>query len=274
MKGVLDKIKNRKALLSAVSFVLLIGIIFWAVNSPAVVGVSASERELPVYCVQREDKVVALSFDAAWGNEDTQTLIDTLNKYKVNATFFVVGQWVDRYPESVKALSDAGNEVMSHSDDHAHFAQLTKEQIEDNINRSNDKIEKITGVRPTLFRCPYGEYNDTVISTVNGMGMTAIQWDVDSLDWKELSAQEISERVLKNVKAGSIILFHNAAKHTPEALPGIIEKLISDGYKIVPVSQLLLTGDTMIDNTGMQCPVKKTSGSIEELYYGEKSKIF
>lgn len=274
MKGVLDKIKNRKALLSAVSFVLLIGIIFWAVNSPAVVGVSASERELPVYCVQREDKVVALSFDAAWGNEDTQTLIDTLNKYKINATFFVVGQWVDRYPESVKALSDAGNEVMSHSDDHAHFAQLSAEQIVSNINASNDKIEKITGARPTLFRCPYGEYNDTVISTVNGMGMTAVQWDVDSLDWKDLSAQEISDRVLKNVKAGSIVLFHNAAKNTPEALPGIIEKLLSDGYKIVPVSQLLLSGDTMIDNTGMQCPAEKTARNLEELNTDEKSAIF
>ena len=257
MKNVLDKIKKRKAIVSALSLVLLVGIIFWAVNSPAVVGVSASERQLPIYCIQREDKIVALSFDAAWGNEDTQTLIDILNKYKINATFFVVGQWVDKYPESVKALHDAGNEGMSHSDDHAHFAQLSAEQIVSNINASNDKIEKVTGVRPTLFRCPYGEYNDTVISTINGMDMKAIQWDVDSLDWKDLSADEITSRVLNNVKSGSIVLFHNAAKHTPEALPAIIESLIADGYTIVPVSQILLSGDFMIDNTGMQCPLKK-----------------
>ena len=257
MKNVLDKIKKRKALVSALSLVLLVGIIFWAVNSPAVVGASASERQLPIYCVQREDKIVALSFDAAWGNEDTQTLIDILNKYDINATFFVVGQWVDKYPDSVKALHAAGNEVMSHSDDHAHFAKLSAEQITANINTSNDKIEKVTGVRPTLFRCPYGEYNDTVISTINGMDMNVIQWDVDSLDWKDLSADEITSRVLNNVKAGSIVLFHNAAKHTPEALPGIIESLLADGYTIVPVSQLILTGDYTIDNTGMQCPVKK-----------------
>lgn len=272
MKNVLDKIKNRKALVSAVSLVLLVGIIFWAVNSPAVVGVSASERRLPVYCVQREDKTVALSFDAAWGNEDTQAIIDTLAKYNINATFFVVGQWVDKYPESVKALHDAGNEVMSHSDDHAHFAQLSASQITSNINASNDKIEKVTGVRPTLFRCPYGEYNDTVISTVEGMGMTAVQWDVDSLDWKDLSAEEISQRVLKNVKSGSIVLFHNAAKHTPEALPGIIEALISDGYTIVPVSKILLTGDTVIDNTGMQCPAKTTNVSPDEPRGNEKTE--
>lgn len=257
MKNILEKIKKRKAVVSAASLVLLLAIMFWAVNSPAVVGVSASERQLPVYCVQREDKIVAISFDAAWGNEDTQTLIDILKKYKINATFFVVGEWVDKYPDSVKALADAGNEVMSHSDDHAHFAQLTAEQITANINKSNDKIEKVTGVRPTLFRCPYGEYNDTVINTVNEMGMTAIQWDVDSLDWKDLSAADISSRVLNNVKPGSIVLFHNAAKNTPEALPGIIEALLADGYTIVPVSQILLTGDYTIDNTGMQCPVKK-----------------
>lgn len=259
MNGIIKKIKSRKAVVSGVALVLLVALIFWAVNSPSVVGVAAGDRELPIYCVQREDKVVALSFDAAWGNEDTQELIDILAQYKINTTFFVVGAWVDKYPDSVKALHDAGNEVMSHSDDHAHFASLSAEQIKANINASNDKIEAITGVRPTLFRCPYGEYNDTVISTVNGMGMTAIQWDVDSLDWKGISAADISDRVLKNVKSGSIVLFHNAAENTPEALPGIIEGLIADGYKIVPVSQILLTGDYTIDNTGMQCQAKQNS---------------
>ncbi len=261
MKGIMKKIKSRRALVSGIALVLLVALIFWAVNSPAVVGVSASDRELPIYCVERQDKVVALSFDAAWGNEDTQALIDILAKYKINATFFVVGSWVDKYPDSVKALHDAGNEVMSHSDDHAHFASLDTEQIKSNINSSNDKIEAVTGVRPTLFRCPYGEYNDSVISTVNSMGMKAIQWDVDSLDWKGLSAEDIADRVLKNVKSGSIVLFHNAAEHTPEALPTIIEALISDGYTIVPVSEILLQGDYTIDNTGMQCSVK---GSKEQ----------
>lgn len=253
MKTVINKLRSHKGAVSAVSLTLLLALIFWATNSPAVVGASASDRQLPVYCVQREDKVVALSFDAAWGNEDTQTLIDILSKYNINATFFVVGQWVDKYPESVRALADSGNEIMSHSDDHAHFAQLSEEQIVSNINASNDKIENITGVRPTLFRCPYGEYNDTVIKTVNGMGITPIQWDVDSLDWKELSADDICSRVLNNVKSGSIVLFHNAAKNTPEALPTIIESLIADGYTIVPISQILLSGDYYIDNTGRQC---------------------
>ncbi len=248
--------KRHRGALSGIGMILAGGLIFWTGNNPALVGASASSRQLPVYSVQRDEKVVAISFDAAWGNEDTQTLIDILNKYQIHATFFVVGDWVDKYPESVKALADNGNEVMNHSSTHAHFSQLSSEEIVADITACNEKIAAVTGVTPTLFRCPYGEYDDHVISSVNSMGMTAVQWDVDSLDWKGISAQEIQGRVLDKVQPGSIVLFHNAADNTPEALPGIIESLIADGYKIVPISQILLSGKTMIDNTGRQCPVK------------------
>lgn len=244
--------KNRRVI-SGIGLVLAVILIFWVVSSPAIVGASSTTRQLPVYSVQRDDKVVALSFDAAWGNEDTQTLIDILDKYDIHVTFFVVGDWVDKYPESVKALSDAGNEVMNHSSHHAHFSQLNDSEIVSDITACNEKIAAVTGEMPILFRCPYGEYDDHVISAVNGMGMTAVQWDVDSLDWKGISADEIKSRVLKNVSPGSIVLFHNAAENTPQALPGIIESLIADGYRIVPISQMLLSGDYTIDHTGRQC---------------------
>ena len=244
--------KNRRVI-SGIGLVLAVILIFWVVISPAIVGASSTTRQLPVYSVQRDDKVVALSFDAAWGNEDTQTLIDILDKYDIHATFFVVGDWVDKYPESVKALSDAGNEVMNHSSHHAHFSQLNDSEIVSDITACNEKIAAVTGETPVLFRCPYGEYDDHVISAVNGMGMTAVQWDVDSLDWKGISADEIKSRVLKNISPGSIVLFHNAAENTPQALPGIIESLIADGYRIVPISQMLLSGDYTIDHTGRQC---------------------
>ena len=249
-------ISKHKQILSALILLFAVFLIFWTVNSPVLVGVSASGRQLPIYSVQRQDKVVAISFDAAWGNEDTQNLIDILNRYivyAVYATFFVVGDWVDNYPESVKALSDAGNEVMNHSSSHARFSQLTGEQIIKDIETCNDKIREITGVTPTLFRCPYGEYDDHVIQSVRSMGMEPIQWDVDSLDWKGISASEITQRILQKVRPGSIILFHNAAEHTPEVLPDILEALISNGYAVVPVSQILLPGEYFIDNTGMQC---------------------
>ena len=254
MKKLLSRIKNRKAAASAVALVVLTAVIFWTTNSPTVVGVAASDRQLPIYCVQRDDKTVALSFDAAWGNEDTQMLIDILNKYNIHATFFVVGEWVDKYPESVKALTDAGNEVMNYSSTHPHMAQLSAEQIQTEVNTCADKIEAVTGTRPTLFRCPYGEYNDTVVSTINGLGMHVIQWDVDSLDWKGISASEITKRVTGKVTNGSIVLFHNAGEHTPEALPDILDYLLAEGYKIVPISKILLTCDYTIDHEGRQCP--------------------
>ena len=254
-------LKKHHRLVSALALVLAVAAIFWVVNSPAVVGAAAAERVLPIYSVKRQDKTIAISFDAAWGNEDTQTLIDILNKYGVKATFFVVGAWVDKYPESVKAIADAGDEVMNHSDDHAHFSKLSTEDITANINAANDKITAVTGVRPALFRCPYGEYDDHVITAVKSMGMTAIQWSVDSLDWQGISAQKITERVLKNVQPGSIVLFHNAAEHTPEALPGILEALQKAGYNIVPISQLIVSGDYTIDSTGCQCPVTCASPS-------------
>ena len=227
---------------------------FWLVSHPNAVGAAATVRQLPIYCVQSEEKVVALTFDAAWGNEDTQQLIDILGQYNVPATFFLVGDWVDNYPESVKALSDAGHSVQNHSNTHPYLTQCSADTIMSELNACNDKIEAITGVRPTLIRPPYGDYNDTVVNTIRSMGMEPIQWDVDSLDWKELSAPEITQRVLSGVQPGSIVLFHNAALHTPEALPDIIDSLMQEGYTFVTVNDLILTGDYTIDHTGRQCP--------------------
>ncbi len=243
--------RNRKAI-SGLGLVLAVVLIFSFIYSPRIAGAAATERELPVYSVEREGKYVALSFDAAWGNEDTQQLIDTLGRYGVKATFFVVGQWAEKYPESVKALHDAGHEVMNHSDTHPHMSKLSAQQIAAEVNACSDKVEAVTGVRPTLFRCPYGEYDDHVISAVRSMGVNVVQWDVDSLDWKDLSAAEITRRVTGKAGPGSIVLFHNAGLHTPEALPGILDYLQRDGYTIVPVSEILLTGDTWIDHTGRQ----------------------
>ncbi len=243
--------------LSILGTALAAALILWTVNNPAIVGASATKRELPIYSVEREGKYVSLSFDAAWGNEDTGTLINILNSYGVKATFFVVGDWAEKYPESVKALYDAGNEVMSHSSHHSHFSMMSADEIAADLREANRKISSRTGVEPTLFRCPYGEYDDHVIQTVKSLGMTAIQWSVDSLDWKGISADEIYSRVMKKVEPGSIILFHNAADHTPEALPRIIESLQRDGYTIVPISELLLDGEYRIDHTGRQIAAVK-----------------
>ena len=146
---------------------------------PPSVGAATTTRQLPIYCVQRDQKLLSISFDAAWGNEDTQQLIDILGQYQVKATFFVVGDWVEKYPESVKALADAGHEIMNHSNTHAHYPQLSVDEIIADLNACNDKIEEVTGVRPTLVRLPYGDYDDKSISAVRSIDMEPIQWDVE-----------------------------------------------------------------------------------------------
>ena len=244
----------RKRWWTAAACLLLAAAMIYVINYPTAIGAAATTRQLPIYCVQRDQKVVSISFDAAWGNEDTQQLIDILGKYHVKATFFVVGDWVEKYPESVKALFDAGHEVMNHSNTHAHYPQLSADEVVSDLNACNDKIEAVTGVRPTLVRLPYGDYDDHSINAVRSIGMEPIQWDVDSLDWKEIPADDIVRRVTGKVQPGSIVLFHNAAIHTPEALPTIIESLLQEGYTFVPISEIILDGEYTIDHTGRQCP--------------------
>ena len=246
--------RHKRWMLPTIAFILSIAVFYCTADGQSVLTASAS-RQLPIYSVQKDSKIISLSFDAAWGNEDTQQLIDILGKYNIRATFFVVGDWVDKYPDSVRALHDAGHEIHNHSDDHPHMTELTADQIIANVSACDDKIEQITGVRPFLFRPPYGDYNDTVINTLRSMGHYPIQWDVDSLDWKETGVQDIIDRVLQKAQPGSIVLFHNAAKYTPQALPTVIEGLIREGYTFVPISELIYKDNYTLDHTGRQIPI-------------------
>ena len=211
-----------------------------------------NDRLLPIYCVKTDKKQIAISFDAAWGNDDTQTLIDILAEYDVPATFFVVGSWVDKYPESVKALADAGHQIQNHSNTHPHMPQLSKEQMCNELESCNKKIEAITGVKPTLHRPPYGDYDDKVITAAENLGLYTIQWNVDSLDWKNLSAEQIAARVIKKAGSGSIILMHNNGLHTAESLPLIFTATQQKGLVYRPISELIYTDDFRITPDGTQ----------------------
>lgn len=177
-----------------------------------------------------------------------------LKKHDVHVTFFMTGGWVESYPDDVKAILAAGHDLGNHSENHKNMSQLSNEEKEQELMKVHEKVKSLTGYEMFLFRPPYGDYDNAVVQTAEKCGYYTIQWDVDSLDWKGLSAKDIQSRVLKNVQPGSIVLFHNAAENTPEALPGIIESLLADGYTIVPISQLLLTGEYTIDHAGRQCP--------------------
>ena len=141
---------------------------------------------------------------------------------------------------------------MNHSDSHPHMTQISEDKMKQEIEKCNNKIKNITGVEPVLFRPPYGDYNNSVVGVVRNMGMYTVQWSVDSLDWKDLSAQAIYERVTKKIEPGSIVLFHNAAKNTPDALPMILNYLKQNEYKVIPVSQLIYKDNFEIANDGKQ----------------------
>ena len=249
-------IVTKQAILTAMAIILAVIFALLIFTTKETKAVWSQNKKLPIYCTERADKKISISFDAAWGADDTETLIEILKQYNVKATFFVVGEWVDKYPDKVKALSAAGHEIQNHSDTHPYLTKLSRDQVIKEIESCNQKIEKITGVKPTLLRAPYGDYNNTVIEAVESLGMYTIQWDVDSLDWKDHSAKQITQKVTEKAKSGSIVLFHNDAKHTPEALPTILEKLQTDGYEIVPISQLIYKDGYEIKHDGTQCKIE------------------
>jgi polysaccharide deacetylase family sporulation protein PdaB len=202
--------------------------------------------------VETSEKKVAISFDCAWGVEHTDKLLDMMEQHNVRCTFFAVQFWVEKYPEYVKKFVDAGHEIGTHSRTHPYMSKLSKAQIQDELTTSSQAIEKLTGKKVTLFRPPYGDYNDTLIKTSNELGLYPIQWNVDSLDWKNLSATEISLRIVNGVTNGSIILCHNNGLHTAEALPMLFSTLKNRGYRFVPIGELIYKTDYTLDVTGKQ----------------------
>ena len=216
----------------------------------------AGKRQLPIYCVQTEKPQVALSFDAAWGNEDTAQIMDILAKHQVKVSFFMTGSWVEKYPEDVKYIASQGHDLGNHSQNHKNMSQLSAEEIRRELAQVHDQVKALTGQEMTLFRPPYGDYDDQVVTVSRGMGYYPVQWDVDSLDWKDYGADSIVRTILdhKHLGNGSIILMHNGAKYTPAALDAVITGLKDAGYELVPISQLIYRDNYHIDHEGRQVP--------------------
>ncbi len=214
--------------------------------------VSNASRKLPIYSVATNEKKIAITFDAAWSAEDTDELIKILKKHEARATVFAVGDWVEKNPEAVKIFHKNGHEMANHSDTHAAFSKISREEIKREILDCNKKIEEFTGVAPKLVRAPSGDYDNKSIEVAESLGMKMIQWDCDSLDYQKLSVEEIYNRITSKVQNGSIVLFHNGVENTPEALDKILTKLEKDGYKFVTVSKLIYWDNYEIDHSGRQ----------------------
>ena len=215
-------------------------------------------RELPVYGVGRSDDRIALTIDAAWDADKTPFILDTLDKYNVKATFFLCGVWVKQYPDFVKEIAKRGHEIGNHSLTHPHMSRMDAIGIQKELRDLDDMLEELTGKRSTLFRPPFGEYNDTVIKAAREAGYEVIQWSRDTVDWKQdRSAQTILDGVLKKLQSGDIILCHNNGYKIETYLPVLIETAQQKGYSFVTVSELLLSGETSIDNNGIQQAKKR-----------------
>ncbi len=252
MRFITIRLKRAAAIVGAAAFLTVAGLAAHATGAAEVY--MAAKRSLPIYSVEREDKKIAISFDCAWGAEHTDAILENLASAGVRATFFMVEFWTEKYPEYVKKIDGFGHEIGTHSATHSYMSRQSEAEIRAELTSSTDAIEAITGKEVEVFRAPYGDYDDLLVDTAKAMGLYTIQWDVDSLDWKDLSASDIASRIVDNVKSGSIILCHNNGLHTAEALPIVLDTLRARGYEFVPVGELIYRENYTIDPTGRQFP--------------------
>lgn len=243
---------KKKSVLNIALALITICVLSVLVASNEIIPAAAVNRKLPVYCVDSTSKQVALTFDAAWGADKTEGIMDILEKNGCKATFFLVGFWIDNYPDTVKKISERGHLIGNHSANHLHMSKLSEKEIGEEIEITSKKIEELTGQKPKYFRAPFGEYNNRLIEYAENNNIQVIQWDVDTLDWKGLSGAGIADRVLSKVKDGSIILCHNNSDHILEALPLILLGLKNKGLTPVTLDKMVFDSGYYIDNNGKQ----------------------
>lgn len=247
---------KRRGITLAVVYLFVLTALLTAVgfSSSATVFFNGTTRKLPVYGVEvtSEEKVIALTFDAAWGADKTQGILDIMKEYDAVGTFFLVGFWIDKYPEEVKAIAEAGFDIGNHSRNHLNMPKLSENEIHAEIQYVNEKVEEITGKRPVYFRAPFGDYNNKLMTCLEEDKMIGVQWSIDSLDWKGLSAKQIIDRVLPKAKSGDIVLFHNNSDHILDALPLLLTALKGQGFKFVTLSQLVARENFTVDSNGIQ----------------------
>jgi len=238
-------------LLLTMAIVLLISAV--SLKGMDALGVFSGRRELPIYSVDVPGKIASITFDCAWGADDIPEILDVLKKADIKATFFLVGQWAEKYPETVKLIAQDGHDIANHSYSHFRMGSLDNSKIKSEIQKCGDLLEQLSGKKCELFRAPYGDYNNNVILEARKLGYFTIQWDVDSLDWKPgINKSEIMQRIRNRIRPGSIILFHNDTPHTASLLPDIIENLKEMGFEFLPVSEMIMRENYEINHEGRQ----------------------
>lgn len=256
-----EKRKYILSLIAGLSAIIICSLCLFCSGNYVVYTAGTKKKKIPIYGVKRDDNSISISFDCAWGADYTDKILDALDFYDVKCTFFVVQFWAEKYPEHLKKIADRGHEIGTHSKTHPNMSKLTTAEIEEELKSSVNAIESVTGKKVTLFRPPFGDYDDKVITVAEKLGLYTIQWNVDSLDWKNLSAEQIAARVLKKAKSGSIILMHNNGLHTLESLPLIFSATQQKGFVYRPIGELIYTDDFEITPDGTQ--IKNSENSNE-----------
>jgi polysaccharide deacetylase family sporulation protein PdaB len=234
-------------------FALMVGSYLLKENN---IQVNNENYEIPIYKVDRENKVISLTFDVNWAETDyIDSILDTLDKYNVKATFFIMGGWVNYSDENLnklKSIDERGHEIGNHSYLHPSFNKIGEAKMLEELSKTDKIIESTIGKKPKLFRFPSGEYNNLSCRIVREKGYIPIQWDVDSVDWKEQGEDVEYSRVKKKIKPGSIILFHNNAKYTPRNIEKLLKEFSEEGYQFIPITELIYSENMYIDRNGTQ----------------------
>ncbi|MBR7162410.1 MAG: polysaccharide deacetylase family protein [Clostridia bacterium] len=248
---------KRKSILFYCACIVAVIVLAVSISSSSIAGVYFGEttRKIPVYSVEIDDsadRVIALTFDAAWGADKTLKIIEILKEYDAHAAFFLVGFWIDKYPDETKAIAEAGFDIGNHSENHLNMPRLSAEKIAEEITSVNKKVYDLTGKTPMYFRAPFGDYANNLMTCIEDMGMVGVQWSIDSLDWKGLGVKDITERIVPKAKSGDIVLFHNNSDHVLDALPVVLEALKNKGFRFVALSEMVLTENYYVDSQGVQ----------------------
>lgn len=246
-----DKILSFLVACSTVFVLFLMTALFTETPSQTI-ATATTQKQLPIYSVKTDEAKISLTINCAWNADDIDKILEVLEQNKVKLTFFMVGDWIEKNEEAAKKIHQAGHELANHSYNHPHINNLSYDKNIEQIKKCSELIKKITGKESTLYRGPYGEYNNTTLQATKDSNHIAIQWSIDTLDYKALTGEQMWERIEPKLKNGSIILMHNGTENTANSLDMLITNIKNKGYEIKPVSELIYTENYEIDNNGEQ----------------------
>jgi|AGTN01.2.fsa_nt_gi Predicted xylanase/chitin deacetylase len=247
-------VKKNTLIRAAVFLLLVIGaIVYTQVAFVDAEPASTETAVMPVCRVATEDKVVALTIDTAFGDADySRQILAVLKEERAPATFFVMGLWAKEYPEAVDAMAQSGCEIASHSMTHAKYTELSEAEMLADAAEAAGLIFDMTGFDTEILRLPYGAFDTQTVMALQAQGYIPMKWSLDSKDWKGYDSGKIADIVLSQAENGDIIMFQSNMAATPEALSAVISGLREQGFTLVTVSDLLVSGEYYVDEDGTQ----------------------